>query len=151
MSHTGEIWNWWKHGISGENGIQMENSLRNYVNFTIWNRFSWTFKVLKPMSFRGLRPLDPCQGFCPWTPTRGPKALDPTHAGLRGKPLKVRSMSACYSQFRYSLEIEMCSPTHNILRTPLRPCNISPYSCTVGRGITLAMVITCSSSTKYAL
>ena len=38
------------------------------VNFTLQNRFSCTFKVLKPMSFRGLRPLVPCQGLCPWTP-----------------------------------------------------------------------------------
>ena len=40
----------------------------DHVNFTLRNRFSWTFKVLKPMSFRGLGPLDPCQGRCPWTP-----------------------------------------------------------------------------------
>ena len=38
--------------------IQIENSLRNYVNFTPGNRFSWAFKTLKPISFRGLRPLD---------------------------------------------------------------------------------------------
>ena len=39
--------------------VQIENSFRN-VNFTLWNRFSWAFlKTLKPMSFRGLRPLDP--------------------------------------------------------------------------------------------
>ena len=31
----------------------------NYVNFTLWNRFSWAFKTLKSMSFRGFRPLDP--------------------------------------------------------------------------------------------
>ena len=39
--------------------IQIENSLRNYVNFTLGNRFSWAFKTLKLISFRGLRPLDP--------------------------------------------------------------------------------------------
>ena len=44
---------------SSGNGIQMENSLRNYVNFILWNRFSLCFKTLKPMSFRGLCPLDP--------------------------------------------------------------------------------------------
>ena len=39
--------------------VQIENSFRN-VDFTLWNRFSWAFlKTLKPMSFRGLRPLDP--------------------------------------------------------------------------------------------
>ena len=32
------------------------------VNFTLRNRFPWTFKVLKPMSFRGSGP---------WTPVRG--------------------------------------------------------------------------------
>ena len=39
--------------------VQIDNSLRNYVNFTLGNGFSWAFKTLKPMSFRGLRPLDP--------------------------------------------------------------------------------------------
>ena len=39
--------------------LQIENSFRNYVNFTLRNGFSWAFKTLKPMSFRGLRPLDP--------------------------------------------------------------------------------------------
>ena len=73
------------------------------VNFILRNRLSWTFKVLKPMSFRGLRPLDP------------------THARLRNKTLAVRAMSARYSPFtcRYSGEMEMCPPppcTHNILR-----------------------------------
>ena len=59
ISHSGylnlvEAWNlWWKWCI------QIENSLRNYVNFTLGNRFSWVFKTLKPISFRGLRPLDP--------------------------------------------------------------------------------------------
>ena len=42
--------------------VQIENSLRNYVNFTLGNGFSWAFKTLKPISFRELRPLDPwCQ------------------------------------------------------------------------------------------
>ena len=39
--------------------VQIENSLRNYVNFTVGNGFSWAFKTLKPMSFRGVRPLEP--------------------------------------------------------------------------------------------
>ena len=39
--------------------VQIENSLRYYVNFTFLNGVSWAFKTLKPMSFRGLRPLDP--------------------------------------------------------------------------------------------
>ena len=61
------------------------------------------FKVPKPMSFRGLRPSDP------------------THVlGF------MTSRSPC-SLFKYSGEMEMCPlPTDNILRTPLRPCNISP-------------------------
>ena len=28
--------------------VQIENSLRNYVNFTISNRFSWASKTLNP-------------------------------------------------------------------------------------------------------
>ena len=39
--------------------VQIENSLQNYVNFTLRNGFSWAFKTLKPMSFQGPRPLDP--------------------------------------------------------------------------------------------
>ena len=35
----------------------------------------WVFKRLKSMSFGGLRPLDPHQGRCPWTPCRGGQAL----------------------------------------------------------------------------
>ena len=54
----------WEFTISGSmeslvEMVQIENSLRNYVNFTLGNGFSWAFKTLKPMSFRGLRPLDP--------------------------------------------------------------------------------------------
>ena len=49
-----EAWNlWWKWCI------QIENSLWNYVNITLRNRFSSVFKTLKPIYFRGLRPLDP--------------------------------------------------------------------------------------------
>ena len=57
MSHLGnlkllvEAWNlWWKWCA------QIENSLWNYVNFTLGNGFSWAFKTLKPLSFRGLNP-----------------------------------------------------------------------------------------------
>ena len=41
--------------------VQIENSLQNYVNLisTFWHGCSWAFKTLKPISFRGLRPLDP--------------------------------------------------------------------------------------------
>ena len=39
--------------------VQIENSLRNYVNFTLRNGVSWAFKTLKPMNFRLLRPMDP--------------------------------------------------------------------------------------------
>ena len=49
------------------------------VNFTLRNKFSWTFKVLKPMSFQGIRPLDPTR-----TLRRAPGY--PTRAGLCGKP-----------------------------------------------------------------
>ena len=49
-----EAWNLWRKWC-----IQSENSLQNYVNFTLGNRFSWAFKTIKPISFRGLRPLDP--------------------------------------------------------------------------------------------
>ena len=38
--------------------VQIENSLRNYVNLTLGNRFSWALKALTPMSFLGLRPLE---------------------------------------------------------------------------------------------
>ena len=54
---TWRIQNWWKHWWKW--CIKIENSLQNYVNFTLGNRFSWAFKTLKPISFRGLRPLDP--------------------------------------------------------------------------------------------
>ena len=39
--------------------VQIENSSRNYVDFTLGNRFSGIFKTLKPMSFRGLAPWTP--------------------------------------------------------------------------------------------
>ena len=39
--------------------VQIENSLGHYVNFILENRLSLAFKTLKPMSFRGFRPLDP--------------------------------------------------------------------------------------------
>ena len=71
----GGIYNWsrWKHGIRAWNlwwkWYKLENLLQSYVNFTL--EFSWTFKVLKPTSFRGLCTLDPHQGRPP-DPTRGP-------------------------------------------------------------------------------
>ena len=49
-----EAWNLWTVEM-----VQIDNSLQNYVNFTLGNGFSWAFKILKPMSFRGLRPLNP--------------------------------------------------------------------------------------------
>ena len=74
----GGIYNWsrWKHGIRvWWKWYKLENLLQSYVNFTLGgNRFSWTFKVLKPTSFRGLCTLDPRQGRPP-DPTRGPKEL----------------------------------------------------------------------------
>ena len=68
-------WSWWKHGIRAWNlwwkWYKLENLLQSYVNFTLGgNKFSWTFKVLKPTSFRGLCTLDPRQGRPP-DPTRG--------------------------------------------------------------------------------
>ena len=57
-SHSGEF----KIGGSMEylvEMVQIEISLRNYVNYTLWKGLSCAFKTLKPMSFRGLRPLDP--------------------------------------------------------------------------------------------
>ena len=63
-------WKWYKLRISGRVSV-----LQSYVNFTLGgNRTSWTFKVLKSTSFRGLRTLDPRQGRHP-DPTRGPKEL----------------------------------------------------------------------------
>ena len=55
----------------------------DHVNFTLQNRFSWTFKVLKPMSFRGL-PNAPglLPGALPLDPTRGPKADHWTPGGV---------------------------------------------------------------------
>ena len=38
------------------------------VNFTLRNRFSWTFKVLKPMSFQGAPPPGPLLGKLPLDP-----------------------------------------------------------------------------------
>ena len=59
MSHSGEF----KIGGSMESLVEMVytnwESLQNYVNSTLGNRFSWAFKTLKPISFRGLGPLDP--------------------------------------------------------------------------------------------
>ena len=55
MSHSGEI----TIGGSMEylvEMVQIENSLRNYVNFTLGNGVSLAFKTLKPMSFWGLPP-----------------------------------------------------------------------------------------------
>ena len=63
VSHSGNLklvepWNlWWKWCI------KTENSLRNYVNFTLGNRFSWAFKTLKPISFQGAEPPGP---LVPW-------------------------------------------------------------------------------------
>ena len=42
------------------------------VNFTLQNRFSWTFKVLKPMSFQGAESPGPLLGELPLDPTRYP-------------------------------------------------------------------------------
>ena len=39
--------------------VQSENSLQNYVNFTLWNGFSWAFKTLRPISYRGSAPWTP--------------------------------------------------------------------------------------------
>ena len=58
MIHSGEF----KIGGSMESVVEMvqiENSLQNYVNFTLWNGFSLAFKTLKPMNFQGLRPPGP--------------------------------------------------------------------------------------------
>ena len=58
MSHPGEF----KIGRSMEcliEMVQMKNSLRKYVHFTLWNGFSWAFKTLKSMSFGGSAPWTP--------------------------------------------------------------------------------------------
>ena len=52
---TRGIKNWWKHGISGGNGTNWE-SITKSCEFYPLKR---AFQTLKPMSFRGLRPLDP--------------------------------------------------------------------------------------------
>ena len=71
------------------------------------------FQRLKPLSFQGLRPLDPCQGRCPWTsPGALRRALDPTRAGLHGKPLAAQAMPARYSPFRYSIQGKWKCGTH---------------------------------------
>ena len=82
MSHSGEFtighqslkhgiraWNlWWKW-------YKLENSVAKLCEFYPRRKqVSWTFKVLKPTSFRGLCTLDPRQGRPP-DPTRGPKEL----------------------------------------------------------------------------
>ena len=57
-----------KHECEDMIKTEARKTWSDHVNFTLRNRFSWTFKVLKPMSFRGLCPLALCQGRCPWTP-----------------------------------------------------------------------------------
>ena len=55
MSHSGEF----KIGRSMESLVeivQIENSLRNYVNFTLGNGFSWAFETLKPELLGALPP-----------------------------------------------------------------------------------------------
>ena len=39
--------------------VQIEISLRNYVNFTLWNGFSWAFRILKPRAPGGPAPWTP--------------------------------------------------------------------------------------------
>ena len=61
------------------------------LNLTIWRRpisvcvgNAVSIRIEMHRSFRGLRPLDPHQGLCPWTPP-GPLGgpLDPTPQGSR--------------------------------------------------------------------
>ena len=57
-SHSGEF----KIGGSMESLVEMvqiENSLRNNVNFTLWNRFSLAFKTIYPWASGGSAPLEP--------------------------------------------------------------------------------------------
>ena len=74
MSHSGEF-TIIGHGGSMESLVEMvqiENLLQSYVNFTLGgNRFSWTFKVLKPTNFWGLCTLDPARD----VPQTSPGAL----------------------------------------------------------------------------
>ena len=39
--------------------VQIENSLQNYVDSTLWNGFSWAFKTLKPWASRVSAPWTP--------------------------------------------------------------------------------------------
>ena len=72
---TVEAWNPGMESLVEINGTNLSILLQSYMNFTLGgNKFSWTFKVLKPTSFRGLCTLDPHQGRSP-DPTRGPKEL----------------------------------------------------------------------------
>ena len=79
-SHSGEftIGHQWKHGIRAWNlwwkWYKLENLAKLCEFYPRRKQVSWTFKVLKPTSFRGLCTLDPRQGRPP-DPTRGPKEL----------------------------------------------------------------------------
>ena len=70
----------WKHGIRAWNLWWKWYKLENLAKLGLCEFYprrkqvSWTFKVLKPTSFRGLCTLDPRQGRPP-DPTRGPKEL----------------------------------------------------------------------------
>jgi len=66
--------------------------------------FHWTFRSKKYFSFRGLRPLTPDQGLCPWTPL-GARPPDP--------------------RYRLALRALAMAPLCLILNTPLvRECGL---------------------------
>ena len=91
--HRIRAWNlWWKW-------YKLENSLQSYVNFTLGgNKFSWTFKVLKPTSFRGLCTLDPGGGHWPRKGVWGCAALKTPFSRLscrsQGSHFKQKSQFA---------------------------------------------------------
>ena len=130
-------------------------------NFTLQNKFSWTFKSAKTHELPGAPPLDHRQGRCP-AESRGPK-MDPWTPPMLGLAASCLQCGLC-PQIIPHLGIRVkwkCGPPHNILRTPLHPCNISPVYMYSERGINregfnlkLAMVKTCSTwplLNKYAL
>ena len=63
MSHSGELTysNWWKHGISGGNAKWYKLRIHYKIMWILPSEtgFPGPFQTLKPMSFRGLHPLDP--------------------------------------------------------------------------------------------
>ena len=97
-----KAWKWGHDQNWGQNWLGSDRP-----NFTLWNRFSWTFKVLKPMSFRELRPLESIKGpkSGPWTPPVLGFAVSRSrsipHLGIRGDG-NVPAPTSCVRQYAHA-------------------------------------------------